>query len=521
MSSFNASMFVSSKLSSMLASVASELSMRVVSECASRYNFNGDEAIRLLGLSDISVINSSEVVSKRSVKRGKTIVAKPAFALPYNGECAADCCSALRQNNGLYTQCQIVVDGVKFCKQCQISADKNDGMPEYGTIEQRQAVDMFEYIDPKGRKQVHYTKVMKKLKLTQEQVLEEAGKFNININIKHFEEQEKETVKRGRPKAEDKPPKEPKGAKGRPKKGKKVIQVEGDDDDLFATLVADANNNTIEEVVVETVVPIVVGEKKSKSYSKDKEAEKQEKALAKEAEKQAKLETEKQAKEAKLAAEKQAKEAEKLADKQAKEAEKQAKEAEKLAKEAEKQAKEAKKLEEAKAKEAEKQAKEAEKQAKEAEKQAKEAEKQAKEAEKLAKEAEKLAKEAKKLEEAKAKEAEKQAKEAKKLEDAQTKLDKEAEKQAKEAEKLAKEAKKPTKEAKKAAAAPDDEEPDVVKKIEFEGKKYLKSKKSGVIYDYIEYTKNGEQVVIGKWNDSKNKIEFNQTSEESEDEYDM
>jgi hypothetical protein len=89
------------------------------------------------------------------------------------------------------------------------------------------------------------------------------------------------------------------------------------------------------------------------------------------------------------------------------------------------------------------------------------------------------------------------------------------------ADKLTKEAKKPTKEAKKAAAAPDDEEPDVVKKIEFEGKKYLKSKKSGVIYDYIEYTKNGEQVVIGKWNDSKNKIEFNQTSEESEDEYDM
>ena len=470
-SSFNASMFVSSKLSSMMASVASELSMRVVSECASRYNFNCEEAIRLLGLSDISIISVERVERKSSVKRVKTNVAKPAFALPYNGECAADCCCALRQNNGLYTQCQIVVDGVKFCKQCQISADKNDGMPEYGTIEQRKAVDMFEYIDPKGRKQVHYTKVMKKLKLTQEQVLEEAGKFNINIHKNHFEEQVKETVKRGRPKAEDKAPKEPKGAKGRPKKGKKVIQVEGDDDDLFATLVADANNNTIEEVVVETVVPIVVGEKKSKGSSKDKEAEKQ----AKEAEKQAKLEAEKQAKEA---------------EKQAKlEAEKQAKEAEKQAKEAEKQSKEAKKLEEANAKEAEKQAKEA-----------------------------------KKLEEA-------NAKEAKKLEEAQAKLDKEAklaaDKLAKEAEKQAKEAKKQTKETKKspeekpaAAAAADDEEPDVVKKIEFEGKKYLKSKKSGVIYDYIENTKNSEQIVIGKWNDSKNKIDFNETSEESEDEYD-
>jgi hypothetical protein len=487
--------------------------MRVVSECASRYNFDGDEAIRMLGLSEIRVVNSSEVVNKRSVKRVKTIVAKPAFALPYNGECAADCCSALRQNNGLYTQCQIVVDGAKFCKQCQISADKNDGIPEYGTIEQRQAVDMFEYIDPKGRKQVHYTKVMKKLKLTQEQVLEEAGKFNININIKHFEEEEKETIKRGRPKSE-KAPKEPKGAKGRPKKGKKVIQIEGDDDDLFATLVADANNNSIEEVVVETVAPIVAGEKKSKGSSKDKEAEKQAKeaekqakALAKEAEKQekeAKLEYEK---EAKLEAEKKAKEAKKLEEAKAKEAEKQAKEAEKQAKlEAEKQAKEAKKLEEAKAKEAEKQAKEAEKQAKEAKKLEEAQAKLEKEA-KLA--ADKLAKEAEKQ----AKEAEKQAKEAEK----QAKL--EAEKKAKEAEKSTK---KPTKEAKKpAAAAADDDEPDVVKKIEFEGKKYLKSKKSGVIYDYVEYTKNGEQVVIGKWNDSKNKIEFNETSEESEDEYDM
>ena len=128
-----------------------------------------------------------------------------------------------------------------------------------------------------------------------------------------------------------------------------------------------------------------------------------------------------------------------------------------------------------------------------------------------------------------AKEAEKQAKEAKKLEEAQSKLDKEAkltaDKLAKEADKLAKEAekqaKKQTKEAKKpAAAAADDEEPDVVKRIEFEGKKYLKSKKSGVIYDYTEYTKNSEQIVIGKWNESKSKIDFNETSEESEDEYD-
>ena len=87
------------------------------------------------------------------------------------------------------------------------------------------------------------------------------------------------------------------------------------------------------------------------------------------------------------------------------------------------------------------------------------------------------------------------------------------------AEKAAKEAKK-----KPAAAAvvAEEEEPDVVKKIEFEGKKYLKSKKTGVVYDYTEYVKNGEQVVIGKWNDNSNKIDFNKTSdEEEEEEYSM
>jgi multidrug efflux pump subunit AcrA (membrane-fusion protein) len=57
------------------------------------------------------------------------------------------------------------------------------------------------------------------------------------------------------------------------------------------------------------------------------------------------------------------------------------------------------------------------------------------------------------------------------------------------------------------------EEADVVKKIMFEGKKYLKSKNTGIIY-------NMEQDVIGKWNEEKNRIDFNVADEESEDEYD-
>ena len=365
-------------------------------------------------------------------KKEKVVVAKAAFPMPYNGEFNDACCYALRQNSGLYTQCQAIRKNGDFCKQCQVLAAKTDGVPEYGTIQMRQAVGIFEYVDPKGRKPVAYTKVMKKYKITQEQALEEAGKFNININAEHFAVAEVDS-KRGRPKAE-KVPKEAKGSKGRPKKAKKVLQIEGDDDDLFASLVADANNNSGEEVVI-------APKKKGKS-EEEKEAER----LAKEAEKEAKklaLENAKAEKEAKLAAEKLEKEAKKKAEEEARAAKKKAEEDEKAAKKA-----------------------------------ALELAKKEKE-EKLA--AEKAAKESKT----------KKAPEGKAA-------------------------------APKAAKEPEvEEEPDVVKKIEFEGKKYLKSKKTGIVYDYQEYVKNGEQVVIGKWNDAKNKIEFNNSGEESEEEYDM
>ena len=46
----------------------------------------------------------------------------------------------------------------------------------------------------------------------------------------------------------------------------------------------------------------------------------------------------------------------------------------------------------------------------------------------------------------------------------------------------------------------------------------MKSKNTGIIYDYEEYTKNEEQVVVGKWNDAKNKIDFKHADEEEEEE---
>lgn len=426
-SQFNATMFVSEQLNRMMINCAQELAQRAVKTCGEHYNFDSEEAIRLLGLMNIKV---DRKIPEKKLKAAKEKALKMAFPLPYNGGCAADCCSALRQNQGLYTQCTMAPKkNQMFCKQCQMNADKNGGVPEYGTIQMRNAVGIFEYVDPKGRKPVAYTKIMKKYKVDQAAVIEEAVKFGMNIDAEHFFAPADSS--KGRPKKE-KVVKE-KGSKGRPKKAKKVLLLEGEDDDadLFASLVADANANSSAE-----------SSKKRGKSDEEKAAEEAKKATEK-AEKEAKRLAEKAEKEAKLAAEKAEKEAKLLAEKIARELKKAKEEEEKLAKKAA-------------------------------------------------------------LELAKKEKEEKLA-----------------------AEKAEKEAKKASKKPAAAAAVKEpepvvEEEPDVVKKIEFEGKKYLKSKKTGIVYDYTEYVKNGEQVIVGKYNDATNKIDFNKASdEEEEEEYSM
>jgi hypothetical protein len=418
---FNSNIYVSSELTGKLVNVAQDLALRAVRECGDRYNFDAEEAIVMLGLSSVEVVHSSKGRSSFSVSKKERIeVVKASFPLPFNGECNDSKCCGLRQNNGLYTQCQVARKGEKrYCKTCEAQADKNgNGKPDYGTIEDRLAVDIFDYVDPRGIRPVGYKKIMKKLKITEEQVLEEAGKLNIIINMQHFSEVEE--PRRGR---KANPLKEAKvkaeGKKGRPKKTKKVLEIEGESEDLFASLVASASSMEEEEVVPLISTPILPKKAvKSVKSEEEKEAER----LKKEAEKAAKEEqkkAEKAEKEAKLAAEKAEKEAKLAAEKAEKEAKKEAEKAEK----------------EAKAKVA----------------------------------------------------AENKAKAAKKKE---VKIEVEEEEQA-----------------------------DVVKKIEFEGKKYLKSKKSGIVYDYKKYVEEEEQVVVGKWNEEKSKIDFVETEEEEEEDY--
>ena len=423
---FNANVYVSEQLNRQLVNMAQDLAHRCVSECAKMYGFEAEEAIRMLGLAMVKLERNKPQTKKVVMpKTSKTVLPKPAFPLPYSGEFKAECCYALRQNNGLYTQCQGIRKGsADFCKSCSTTMQKQGAdIPEYGTIQQRMACEIMDYVDPKGRKPIAYGKIMKKNKLTEEQVEAEAEKFGLKIDPIHFAPLVEEG-KRGRPKAEKEP--KAKGTKGRPKKEKKLLLVEGDDDeDMFDTLVRAANQ--------------MAEPKKQPKLDEEKEAKKkaeEEARLAKKlAAEQAKLE-----RELKLAAEKAEKEAKKKAEEEAR-----------LAK-------------------------------------------------KLALEHEKAEKEAKKL----AEKAEKEAKLA-------------AEKAAKEA------AKKPSKKA-EVAEPEEEQEQERVKTVKFEGKKYLKSLSTGVIYDYIEWTQNGNQVVLGKWNEAEDKIVFDRKEddeEEEEEEYDM
>ena len=448
---------------------------KVIVELSARYDFDSEEAIRSIGL---SMKSKDSKVKELKVKELKV---KSKFALPYSGELDESCCRGLRQNQGLYTQCTVSsCESSVFCKSCKTSADKNDGVPEYGTITSRLKAynEGVEYKDPSGKSPTPYVKVMKKLKVSREEVEEEASKLWMVINPIHFET---DAVKRsGRPALKKKAEVGEVKPKGRPKKAKKVLELAGEEEDLFASLVMSANKqNDSEDEQDEDADTVIMSDSEG-------EDEKETTILA------AKLLADEEAKlSAKLAADEEAKLSAKLV------ADEEAKLSAKLV--ADEEAKLSAKLvadEEAKLS--------AKLSAKLAADEEKEVKKKAADAKK---ETERLEKEAKKKAVEDEKEAKKLAADAKK----------EAERLEKESKKKVVEDKKPKKEGKKKADEVTNgvevEEDEVVKKFEFEGKKYLKSKKAGIIY-------NMEQDKIGKWNEAKQRIDFDIIEEESCDEYD-
>jgi hypothetical protein len=388
---------------------------KVVKECSKHYDFDFEEAMIRLGLKEESDVNKV-LKEKKEEKKEKN----KKIPLPYNGEEDKNSCCGLIQNHGLYTQCEKKKKENDLCETCNKQALKNDsGKPDYGRIEDRKQVGWMEFRDPKGKKPISYLKLMTKLGITKEEVWKEAEKRNKKIDEIHFEEEEEEEEKK----------------KGRPKKSKKVLEVEGETNDLFAELIASVNTKENKVVVIE---PLEEEEKKLPATPRLSEAIVSEAIVSEAIVSEAKKEKKEKVVKEKVVKEKVVKE-KVVKEKVVKE--KVVKE--KVVKKDKKEKKE-KVISEAKKEESQSQEEEKESQSQEEEK-----ESQSQEEEK----------------ESQSQEEEKES----------------------------------------------EEEADVVKRFEYEGIKYLKSKKTGIIY-------NMEQELVGKWNEDTKKIDFAEQDEEEEEE---
>ena len=421
--------------------------IKAITMCGERYGFDVSEAMEMLKRRDGKGVGVGVGVGVGSVLKSD-------FALPYNGELNDNLCLGISRNGGVYSQCSKKrVSGKTYCGQCSKEASNNShGLPNYGNIVDRQRayLNKEEFKDPSGKSPIAYPKIMKKLKLSEEQVRSECEKMGVTLDPINLEE--KTMKKSGRPKQikPEKPAKEIK-PKGRPKKSKKVLELAGEEEDLFASLVmsslAPSRANSSKEATVSVSEATVSVSEATVSVSEATVSVCETKATVSEAKKEKKSSSAKEEKALAKLKEKEEKELAKLKEKEAKEEKAKEKEMKSLMLKLEKEKQKEELLEK-----------------------------------KAALELEKV--KAKELKEKKV--SEKKVKKSK-IDDDDVR---------------------PT----PVFIDPPDEEADLVKKIMFEGKKYLKSKKTGIIY-------NMEQDVIGKWNEEKERIDFNE-EEESEDEYD-
>jgi len=178
-----------------------------IAALSEKYGFDVEEGSRTIGLADLTVTKCVNKKAKKEVKEKKekkkaVKSPKPKFALPWTGEVNNDLCMGIKNNNFLFTQCTSKpVDGKKFCNGCQKQCDTNSfGKPSGGTVEDRLAVGPLDYVGPKDKVKVHsYGNYLAKKKISREDAIAEAEKFNVEIPEFQFEVHER---KRGRPKKE-------------------------------------------------------------------------------------------------------------------------------------------------------------------------------------------------------------------------------------------------------------------------------------------------------------------------------
>ena len=256
----------------------------IVNELSRLYKFDAEEAKRQLNL--------VEHPTKKSSKPKKEKFLKPAVVLPYCGTENESACKVVKVNHHLYTQCtNAKQEGGECCKTC----GKKEA--QFGTIGDRKSNSEFEA--KYGVKIASYGNVMQKLGISAEEAVKEAEKFGFTIPEEQFEVRK---TQRGRPKksvivSDSDDEAKPKKQRGRPKKEKKLVSSLNPGDDLIATLVAEAaqetsssedEGSTSEEEKVAQVEEKPKKKRAPKKTAEEKEAEKKEKAEKKEAEKEEK-----------------------------------------------------------------------------------------------------------------------------------------------------------------------------------------------------------------------------------------
>ena len=339
---FAPSLVISTGIEKALTSMAGESMIALVRVLAEKYNFDAEDTIRELGLTEIQVTKKKRTPKEPKEKKEKKVKEVkpprdlPACILPWTGVAVdRDWCQAIKYNHGLYNQCtKERVAGTSFCKTCANQCTKNGtDKPDFGTVEDRAACGLFEYKAGKAQKPcLPLANVINKFgDVTRETIESEAARFDIEIPEEQWVAH---VAKRGRPPKPDTEKKsaEPKEKKKRGRPAKKAKHQESiPAHDLIASLVADAMKSSEktpvvsqenlasepnEQPIVEASEPEVVAAPKEPVTEKPKKAkkakltdeEKAEKKAAKLAEKKAAKLAEKKAAEEKALAEKAAEE---------------------------------------------------------------------------------------------------------------------------------------------------------------------------------------------------------------------
>ena len=223
------------------------------------YGFKASEALSKMNLEEmrLRVAEKTEKTEKNKKAKEET----PSIPLPFTGDIKVEWCHAIKQNHGLYSQCNntpVTEGDVVLCKACNNQKEKK-GKPTCGYIQERMEGPLMEYKDDKGKKVVTYGVVLKKLNIDRADAEAEATKYGIVIPEEQYEIPEKT---KGRPKKEQDSADEAEKKRGRPKKEKKVVSGSAADD-IVAQLINAANSKekkTVSANAADTLLASLVAE---------------------------------------------------------------------------------------------------------------------------------------------------------------------------------------------------------------------------------------------------------------------